>query len=236
MHYLKKVIYLCFFIMLPFNGLATEKSISIENLEKQFFLNHKMFYGPLEIENLQNLGALYFYGSKKTPRDYNKSIRIFKFLSNKNNKYSQYGLGLMYYNGLGTEVDYQKAFYYYKAAAENNHIDAQVALGRMYRKNNEKTGIPKNHKEAYKWYMRAAKYGHGKAMVFLGNMYFLGQGRDFNLVKGLMWNYLAQMSGEKMGINLIKTFEKDLSETNQLSLKTAKLAAIKCKINKYEKC
>jgi TPR repeat protein len=80
--------------------------------------------------------------------DYQKALKIWLPLAQREDAASQAGIGFMYHRGMGMPADNQKAAYWLRRAAEHGQPEGQLMLGSLYFYG---AGVEKDYFKAYAW-------------------------------------------------------------------------------------
>lgn len=124
--------------------------------------------------------------------EYKKALSFFLMAANKNDKNSEWMLGVMYEHGYGVAMDYFKAFEWYHKASEHGQLDALCSLGDMYARG---LGIDQDYTKAYEYISKSAKQGNKEAQWRLGELYDGGYGVKQDYSKALEWHTKAAEQG-----------------------------------------
>ena len=92
--------------------------------------------------------------------DYDKAMKIWLPLAQKEDAAAQAGIGFMYHRGQGVAVDDSKAAYWLRKAAEHGQPEGQFMLGSLYFYG---TGVEKSYVQAYAWCDLAQDGGNADA-------------------------------------------------------------------------
>lgn len=140
--------------------------------------------------------------------NYEKALRLWLPIAEKDNDKAQYNLGLLYAKGLGVEKNLKTAFIWYKRAAANGNTDAMYNLGLMYDKGRV---IYRSTKDATKWWEKAAELGNAAAQFNIGVEYAYGRNLGKNVDKAIMWwKKSAQQGNKNARAALYKTYTEGL--------------------------
>jgi len=93
--------------------------------------------------------------------NYEKALRFWLPIAEKDNADAQYNLGILYMKGFGVEKSEKTAFIWYKRSAANGNTDAMYNLGTMY---NQGRGVISSTKDALKWWKKSAERGHASGL------------------------------------------------------------------------
>ena len=80
--------------------------------------------------------------------DYQKAMKLWLPLAQKEDAPSQAGIGFMFHRGLGVATDNRKAAYWLRKAAEHGQPEGQFMLGSLYFYG---AGVEKSYVQAYAW-------------------------------------------------------------------------------------
>ena len=80
--------------------------------------------------------------------NFQKAMKIWLPLAQKEDAASQAGIGFMFHRGMGVAIDNQKAAYWLRKAAEHGQPEGQFMLGSLYFYG---TGVEKSYVQAYAW-------------------------------------------------------------------------------------
>jgi len=80
--------------------------------------------------------------------DFQRAMKIWIPLAEKEDAASQAGIGFMYHRGMGVIVDNGKAAYWLRKAAEHGQPEGQFMLGSLYFYG---AGVEKSYVQAYAW-------------------------------------------------------------------------------------
>lgn len=116
--------------------------------------------------------------------NYERALRAWLPIAEKDNADAQYNLGILYQKGLGVEKNPKTAFIWYKRASANGHTDAMYNLGIMYNKGRV---IYRSPKDAIKWWKKSAELGNAEAQFNVAVEYFYGRNIGKDIPKALMW-------------------------------------------------
>ena len=92
--------------------------------------------------------------------DYQKAMKIWLPLAQKEDAAAQAGIGFMYHRGMGVVIDNDKAAYWLRKAAEHGQPEGQFMLGSLYFYG---TGVEKSYVHAYAWCDLAQDGGNADA-------------------------------------------------------------------------
>jgi len=92
--------------------------------------------------------------------DYQKAMKIWLPLAQKEDAAAQAGIGFMYHRGMGVVTDNDKAAYWLRKAAEHGQPEGQFMLGSLYFYG---TGVEKSYVQAYAWCDLAQDGGNADA-------------------------------------------------------------------------
>ena len=92
--------------------------------------------------------------------DYQKAMKIWLPLAEREDPAAQAGIGFMYHRGMGVVTDNDKAAYWLRKAAEHGQPEGQFMLGSLYFYG---TGVEKNYVQAYAWCDLAQDGGNADA-------------------------------------------------------------------------
>ena len=101
------------------------------------------------------------------------SVEQIKCFADRDERWAQLSLGIMYEEGQRVAQDYSEAARWYREASKHGDADAKNRLGILYENGR---GVPQSNLEALKWYKDAADRHYPEAYVNLGAMYYLGKG------------------------------------------------------------
>lgn len=94
--------------------------------------------------------------------DYQKAMKIWLPLAQKEDAAAQAGIGFMYHRGQGVPTDDAKAAYWLRKAAEHGQPEGQLMLGSLYFYG---TGVEKSYVKAYAWCDLAQDGGNADAQM-----------------------------------------------------------------------
>jgi len=120
----------------------------------------------------------YFFG------DYNKALRSWLPLVDKNYAEAQASVGWMYHTGLGVEKDEARALTLYRHAAEQGNAIAQNNLATFYEKG---IVVEKNLVTAREWFKKSAKNGYRFAAYNYANFLLDGLGGKKDQQQAIFW-------------------------------------------------
>jgi TPR repeat protein len=92
--------------------------------------------------------------------DYQKAMKIWLPLAQKEDAAAQAGIGFMYHRGMGVVIDNDKAAYWLRKAAEHGQPEGQFMLGSLYFYG---AGVEKSYVQAYAWCDLAQDGGNADA-------------------------------------------------------------------------
>lgn len=92
--------------------------------------------------------------------DYDKAMKIWLPLAQKEDAAAQAGIGFMYHRGMGVATDDGKAAYWLRKAAEHGQPEGQLMLGSLYFYG---AGVEKSLVKAYAWCDLAQDGGNADA-------------------------------------------------------------------------
>lgn len=140
--------------------------------------------------------------------NYEKALRLWLPLAEKDDADAQYNLGILYMKGLGVEKNLKTAFIWYKRASSNGHTDAMFNLGTMYNKGKV---IHRSPKDANKWWLKAAELGNAAAQFNIAVEYAYGQNLGKNVDVAISWWTKSALQGNKDARSaLYKTYSEGL--------------------------
>lgn len=114
------------------------------------------------------MGVMYHDGVG-VPRDFQKSVEMYKKAASQGHVRSMYFLAVAYRACLGTRCDREKALKWFQSAAERGDRDAILELGDAYRSGFD--GVKRDYGKALEQYELARKKGHKCADQRIGEMY-----------------------------------------------------------------
>lgn len=129
-----------------------------------------------------------------TAGNYEKALRLWLPLAEKDNHEAQYNLGILYMKGLGVEKDLQAAFKWYKLSARNGNTDAMYNLGIMY---NQGKVVFRSPKDATKWWKKAAEMGNAAAQFNIAVEYAYGRNLGKDVPLAISWWKKSARQGHK---------------------------------------
>jgi hypothetical protein len=94
--------------------------------------------------------------------DYQKAMKIWLPLAQKEDAAAQAGIGFMYHRGQGLPTDDAKAAYWLRKAAEHGQPEGQLMLGSLYFYG---AGVEKSYVKAYAWCDLAQDGGNSDAQM-----------------------------------------------------------------------
>lgn len=94
--------------------------------------------------------------------DFEKAMKIWLPLAQKEDAAAQAGIGFMYHRGQGVATDNSKAAYWLRKAAEHGQPEGQLMLGSLYFYG---TGVEKSYVKAYAWCDLAQDGGNADAQM-----------------------------------------------------------------------
>jgi TPR repeat protein len=94
--------------------------------------------------------------------DYQKAMKIWLPLAQKEDAAAQAGIGFMYHRGMGVVTDNDKAAYWLRKAAEHGQPEGQFMLGSLYFYG---AGVEKSYVQAYAWCDLAQDGGNADAQM-----------------------------------------------------------------------
>lgn len=143
-----------------------------------------------------------------TAGNYEKALRLWLPLAEKDDADAQYNLGILYQKGLGVEKNPKTAFIWYKRASANGHTDAMYNLGIMYNKGRV---VYRSPKDATRWWEKSAKLGNAEAQFNIGVEYFYGRNIGKDIPKALMyWKKSARQGNQSARAALYKAYNEGL--------------------------
>ena len=140
---------------------------------------------------MNDLGAVYYDGSRGFEQSFEKAVRLYKMAAEKGNRQAQENLGYCYYYGRAGEPDYEKAFHYFALGAFDGHLISLYKIGDMYLNG---LYVPKNEREAFFIFVRcietmtdeASGRVAGPVYLRLGRMFLEGIGTECNYKNALI--------------------------------------------------
>jgi hypothetical protein len=116
----------------------------------------------LGCHHCQGVLACCYKDGLRCRKDEAQSLELARKSSERNSRYGQFTLGMLYYYGEGGLVeDITQAIAFYQLAAAQGLDSAQFFLGACY---DEGHGVAQSDDEAMRLYLLAAAQGHGEAM------------------------------------------------------------------------
>ena len=149
-------------------------------------------------DDLYRRAKNYQRGDGGKPKDYEKSLALFKQAAAKGHKKSMTDIGWMNENGFGTPKNIKRAFEWYKKAADLGEAMALNNLGWMYTQG-KATKI--DYKKAVRLYRRAVALGEPLAMTNLGWMYETGKGVETDVNQAYAYYKRAADAGDLQGLH-----------------------------------
>ena len=125
---------------------------------------------------------------------YEKALRLWLPMAEKDNADAQYNIGILYMKGLGVEKNEKTAFIWYKRSAANGNTDAMYNLGTMY---NQGRVVVRSTKDAVKWWKMSAELGNAAGQFNLGVVYAYGRRVKQNTEEALKWWKKSAKQGNK---------------------------------------
>ena len=125
---------------------------------------------------------------------YEKALRLWLPIAEKDNADAQYNIGILYMKGLGVEKNEKTAFVWYKRSAANGNTDAMYNLGTMY---NQGRVVIRSTKDAVKWWKKSAELGNASGQFNLGVVYAYGRRVKQNTEEALKWWKKSARQGNK---------------------------------------
>jgi uncharacterized protein len=147
-----------------------------------------------------------------------------------------YNLANLYKDAKGSEQDFTKAYLYFTKGANMNDPQSIYAKGYMLFKG---LGCTQNYTEAVEYFKQASINQLPVSMYFLGLCFRNGYGITANKDSAAYWLQKAQLKGERMAIQELKSIEPENNNpqlttfANELKQKTLK--SKKGSVNKVEK-
>ncbi len=156
----------------------------------------------MNVNNLMEIGDIYYFGKENVDKDYKKALEWYKKASSKS-VIPQFIIGNMYRNGQGVDKNDEKAFEWYKKAADEKTttLDKELIVNKSYEEVikwfNKKSEIlntdfnlgyvyylgestKPDYNKALELWKKAADKKDTYAQYYLGVMYKNGQGVDKN--------------------------------------------------------
>ena len=94
--------------------------------------------------------------------DYQKALKIWLPLAQREDAASQAGIGFMYHRGMGVTTDNRRAAFWLRKAAEHGQPEGQFMLGSLYFYG---AGVEKSYVQAYAWCDLAQDGGNADAQM-----------------------------------------------------------------------
>ena len=140
---------------------------------------------------MNDLGALYYDGSRGFEQSFEKAIYYYKMAAARGNRQAQENLGYCYYYGRDGKPDYEKAFHFFALGAFGGHLISLYKIGDMYLNG---LYVEKNEYEAFFIFMRCAQTMTqeaesrvaGPVFLRLGRMFLEGLGTERDLKSALV--------------------------------------------------
>ena len=126
--------------------------------------------------------------------NYEKALRLWLPIAEKDNADAQYNIGILYMKGLGVEKNEKTAFIWYKRSAANGNTDAMYNLGTMY---NQGRVVVRSTKDAVKWWRKSAELGNASGQFNLGVVYAYGRRVKQNTEEAIKWWKKSAQQGNK---------------------------------------
>lgn len=148
-------------------------------------------YEEGNVDALNDLGALYYEGSRGFTQDFTMAVNCYKLAAEKGSRQAQENLGYCYYYGRNMPVDYEKAFHYFALGAFDGHLISLYKIGDMYRNGHY---VEKDPKEAFAIYVHcldlmtdeSARYAAGPVFLRVGDAFLNGIGTEADPKKALV--------------------------------------------------
>jgi TPR repeat protein len=158
--------------------------------------------------------------------DYQKLIRMFTVISEKNIAALEYNLAIMHGNTLTFEYanllrkrppDYQKSKEWCEIAAKNGNAEAQYFLGVIYE---EGKGTERDIPKSIEWYTKASENNNANSSYKLAWIYLIGEHLSQNLRKAFQFFKRASDMGhmESTGILNMNIKDEYLEQTNRQTI------------------
>jgi TPR repeat protein len=126
------------------------------------------------------------------------SQEIYNWLiSNQDNSYSVFLLGIFYHYGIEVNAERQRAFELFQNAANSGNVHGICSLGYFYQKG---IGTIIDKQKAFELYQMAANLGNSRGMINLGHCYCNGIGTSIDRRKGFELYEKAANLGSVLGI------------------------------------
>ena len=152
-----------------------------------------------DAEAYDQVGMFHFQGSNSLPKDYKKTLELWKKAAELGSLTAHYSLAAAYMVGNGVSKDQKLALHHYKLAAIGGHEIARLNLGSIDYNNNDG-----NDDRAMKHFMIAASCGYDVALKEVGNRY-----RDGYITKD---EYASTLRAYQNSIDEMKSEQREAAK------------------------